>query len=185
MDAESKIAFSKEKLQIKWGIDLFKIFMLFAAKRTAISSSQAHTLQDELEELSQAALGDDTPESIADQLNKYISMINTHMKQTSESNKYAPFPKFSYAVEEGLQSAVMDQIDMVERTLTEAVEAEVIDWDKESDFFAELLQIFTEVKTQKVQPYEGMAKLKDEIGKINKSLPQENQLPLPDLSVYK
>jgi len=184
MQPQSKLARTKEKTQIRWGVDLFSMFILYAAKRGTVSPSQAHTLQEELEELAQAAMGEDTPESIAEQLNQYIGMINAQMKQNIEKTKYAPFPTFSFAVSGFSQSAVLDQLDMVERTLTEAAEANVIDWDIESNYFAEVLQVFSQVESKKMRPQEGMAKLVGEIEKINKTLPSDCVLPLPDLSAY-
>lgn len=184
MQQESKLARTKEKSQVKWGIDLFSRFVLYAAKRGAISPSQAHTLQEELGEFAQAAMGEDAPETIAVQLNQYIGMINAQLKQNTESAKYSPFPTFSFATGMHLRSAVLDQLDMVERTLTEAGEAGFIDWDKESAFFAEVLKVFTQVEGGKMRPEEGMAKLASEIEKINQTLSLETALPVPDLSAY-
>ncbi len=180
----SKLSRSKEKIQIKWGVELFSCFVLFSAKRGTISPSQAHTLLEELGEFAQAAIGEDAPELIAEQLNQYIGMINAQIKQNVDSTKYVPFPTFSFATGGYLLSAVLDQLDMVERTLTEAADTGVIDWNTESDYFAEVFKIFASVESKKMRPEEGMAKLLSEIQKINKILPAENILPLPDLGAY-
>lgn len=181
----AKLARVQEKKQIKWAIQLFKVFILFAVKREVISPSQKHTLDKELEELAEAAMGEDEPESIATQLNNYIGMINAQMKQQIESIHYAPFPTFSIAIAENLHSAILDQIDMVERTLAEAGQGGVIDWDEESDYFVEVLQIFAQVETHKIQAQEGMAKLVNIMQKINKAIPPECALPLPNINAYK
>ncbi|MCC5832581.1 MAG: hypothetical protein JJU12_06020 [Chlamydiales bacterium] len=184
MQQESKLAQVKEKIQVKWGVELFSRFVLYAAKRGIISSSQAHTLEEELKEFAQAAIGEDPPESIAGQLNQYIGRINAHFKQNIPPAKYSPFPTFSFATGGHLQSAVLDQLDMVERTLTEAAESGIIDWDKESGYFAEVLQIFSQVESRKMRPEEGMARLAGVIERINQKIDPDSALPLPDLSAY-
>jgi hypothetical protein len=184
MQQQSKLGLVREKTQVRWGVELFSRFVLYAAKMGTISPSQANTLQEELKELAQAAMGEDSPEAIAGQLNQYIGMINAQMKQNLQSAKYAPFPTFSFATGEHLLSAVLDQLDMIERTLTQAAESGVVDWDKESGYFAEILKIFSQVESQKMRPEEGMAKLAGILEKLNQKLPAETTLPVPDLSAY-
>lgn len=184
MEQQSKLARTKEKTQIKWGIELFRQFVTYSAKKGAISSSQSNTLQDELKKLAEEIVGEALPESIAERLNQCIGIINMHMKQSTETIKYFPFPTFSIATEGFLQSAVLDQLDMVERILTEAVDAGILDWDQESSYFADVLQVFSDVESEKILPLKGMERLIGEIEKINRRLPPENALPVPDLNAY-
>ncbi len=184
MQQQNKLAKSREKIQIKWGVELFAAFVSYAARQGIVSPSQTKMLLGELGELGKAVLGDDSAESITNQLNHYIGVMNAQMKQNMEPAKYSPFPIFSIAMGEHIQSAVLDQLDMVERTLTEAAHAKIIDWDKESEYFINLLKVFSSVENKKMRPQEAIAYLLAEIKKINNLLPSEFTLPELDLSAY-
>lgn len=180
----AKLAKEQEQTQIHWGIELFRLFIIFAAQRGGVTSAEAQTLQKELQELAKAAEGEDPSEAIVEQLNHYISMVNTQLKQNTPPTAYAPFPPFSFIVEGHERSAVLDQIDMVERTLTEAAGAKILEWEKEGKYFEEILQIFAQVEKGSLAPQEAIAKIIGEIEKINQTLPEKYHLPIPDLSAY-
>ncbi len=154
--------------QLKWGINLFRAFLQFAAKREELQLLEI-TLNDEM--------------SVED-LNRAIASVNQEMKTHVEPILYAPFPLFSVAREGNARAAILDQLDMVERTLSEAAYAKLIDWDEESVYFADILKLFCVVEEGKMQPSDAMAILDSAIEKINGSLPESSQLPQIDLTAY-
>ena len=154
----------QEKTQINWAVRLFTTFLHFAAKSGSLTPSEAHVIRQEC-----------TTED-AEALNGAIEKANAHLK--------VPFPSFAFAGGVHKGSAVLDQLGMVERTLTEAAEAKVLDWEKESASFADVVQVFSQVERRKMAPEEGMAKLLGELRRLNESLSKEDAFPLPDLSAY-
>jgi hypothetical protein len=173
-----------EKVQISWGVSLFKKFILFATERGTFSSSQADRVQKELAELDKAIQGKGTSQLIAEELNRFIDKVNREMKENSALINYAPFPLFSFMTKRHEKAAVLDQFDMLERTLTEAAAAKMIEWSQESEYFITILQIFKQVEDGKIGHQEAMAQLAGEIEKINATLPEKFKLPVIDLKAY-
>ena len=181
MNPQSKLLKSKEGAQLQWGIELFFKFLMFATRKGVLPRAQSSDLQVKLKQLVKTALSE---EEISKQFNRHIEEINTLIKQNADPSKYAPFPSFSIARDPHQQSAILDQLDMVERTISEAAESGVIDWGVEGECFSGILQVFSQVESGKMRPHEGMAKLISEIKEINKSLPSDCTLPLPVIGAY-
>ncbi|MCH9626450.1 MAG: hypothetical protein S4CHLAM2_00720 [Chlamydiales bacterium] len=172
---------NQEKIQLKWGIDLFAAFLCFAIKQGGVSPSQALSVQEELKELAQT---EDSSELVTTRLNHCIERINQQLKQNTDASRFVPFPLFSFAAGVHIESSVLNQISMIERTLNEAAEAGFVSWDEESHYFEAVLKVFSEVESHKMLPQEGMARLIGELNKLNKTLPADSQVPLPNLSGY-
>lgn len=179
-----KLIISQEIIQITWGIELFLKFLLFLSARGIIDQKILNQKIQELESLRRTCEKENDPTDTSNQLNRSIDLVNQEIKKNTEPNKYAPFPYFTFVFPGEERSAVMEQIDMVERTLTEAAEAGVIDWEKESDYFKEILNLFSNLEENKVRPVEALAKLLSEIEKFNKLTDEKSKLPLIDLSAY-
>lgn len=175
---------SREKDQIGWGISLFRTFVLFAARHGTLKPSSALDLEKEIESLLIENQMDDSQTAVAEGLNRLISSVNSQMKAESSPTLYAPFPPFSFVTEVWARSAVLDQLDMVERTLTEAAHAGLLNWDVEGHYFAEILKMFSAVEQGKISPADAMSALTGAIEKINKSLPVQLHLPILDLTAY-
>lgn len=170
--------------QMKWGIEMFRLFLLYTTKKGRVPLSEIETLQRALHDLAESIKETSDLEGVVAQLNQHISTMNAKMREHVEAVKYAPFPAFALTDGVHTQSAVLAQLDMVERTLTEAGEANLLDWQKESDFFSDVLRLFSQVETGQIAPREGIAKLATEIKKINTALSPEYFLPLPDFGAY-
>ncbi len=172
---------NQESVQLKWGIALLNSFVHFAAKSGSISPSQMRALDGELAELIQA---EDSSDWVTTQLNHCIERVNQQLQQNTDTSKFVPFPLFSFAAGVHMESSVLDQISMIERTLSEAAEGEVISWDNESHYFETLLKVSSEIEYHKMLPQEGMARLIGELEKLNKELPLDSQIPLPNFRGY-
>ena len=174
----------QEKIQVSWGIDLFAKFVVLAAKNSAFDLSLIDTFQQDLARLSADISNENFSNKIAEKLNDTIKQLNTQMKLKCDPSKYAPFPLFSFVNPKYERSGVLDQLDMVQRTLTEASEAKVLDWVEEGVHFRTILKLFSLVEEGKLHQLEAMSQLAKEIDQINVSLLQNFQLPPINLSAY-
>lgn len=179
-----KKAKSRDKSQLGWGIKLLRAFVLFASRRGTLQPSTAIELQKEIDSLVLENQMDGSQEALSKELNQLIASVNIQMKASSQATLYAPFPQFSFVVEATARSAVLDQLDMVERTLTEAAHAGLLNWDEEGRYFVEILKMFSLVEQGKTHPSDALTALTGAIEKINKSLPAEFHLPSLDLTAY-
>lgn len=173
----------QEKVQVGWGIALFAKFLFLAEKSGAFDPAHTVHFRQEVAKLEEDIQKGESAVKGIERLNQIINKLNSEMKQNSEPAKYAPFPFFS-SVKQGERSGVLDQFDMLQRTLTEASEAKVMDWVKEGEYFKEILKLFTLVEKGKLNPHEAMAQLAKAIDQVNSTFPKDFQLPSINLNAY-
>lgn len=170
------MTYIQERNQLAWGIDLYLKFLLFASQRGTLDPTEVEELEKKLKKLTIEIQKTNTKTSY-ETLNQCIQTGNTQMKQRGNPTLYAPFPLFSYIKEGEEKSGILDQLDMVERTLTEAAHAQILDMDQEGRYFSEILALFSQAEVGKIQEREAMARLAAEIEKINQSLAPEYHFP--------
>ena len=117
-----------QKIQVVWGVCLFHKFILFAQKRGCL---QDELIQDTVDDLLKSSKEEADPASGAEALNQANQKANTPMKDhRTHFLQYAPFPNFSFVKEGHERCAAIDQLDMLQRTLTVAADAKLIDSHK-------------------------------------------------------
>ncbi|NGX60979.1 MAG: hypothetical protein K940chlam9_00456 [Chlamydiae bacterium] len=178
MKKEAKIL-SQEQQQVDWAIALFLFYLSLVEKRGIVEASYLESLKTPLQ-----ADGEAPPEAKKELLNEQICALNAHEKTLLDATKYSPFPPFSFAVGEHKLSGILEQLDMVERTLTETAEVGIIEWKEEGEVFSSFLLLFRKLEKGEILPEEAMARLASELEKVNLRLSKPYTFPLPDISAY-
>lgn len=178
---QASVTASKERIQALWGMNVFLLFLKYAETSGLLTESYRQEIEGKITSFLEKE--NNTPAAdYVKELNSEIDLLNKAVLKKGSYN--SSFPQFSLASKDFKESAVLDQIDMIERTLSEAAKANVIEWSTEGSFFNDILKLFSNVEKRGVTPEEAMAKLVVELEKINKCLPEEYRFPLPDLNAY-